>query len=62
MLMRQKWQAEIERAIDKVKLGVVPDKKQTKTDKSFRGQWYRAMMRDRRSHRFSADFKRKVLE
>jgi len=36
MLMRHKWQAEIERAIDKVKLGVIPVKKRTKTDKWFK--------------------------
>jgi hypothetical protein len=48
MLMRHKWQAEIERAVDKVKLGVIPVKKRTKTDKWFRRQWYRAMMRDRK--------------
>jgi len=49
-----KWQAEIERAVDKVKLGVVLGRKRTKTDKWFRQQWYRAMMRDRkRLPRFS---------
>lgn len=45
-LMRHKWQAEIERAVDKVKLGVVPGRKRTKTDKWFRRQWFRAMIRD----------------
>ncbi len=45
-LLRRKWQAEIERAIDKVKFGTIPVKKRTKIDKWFRRQWYRAMMRD----------------
>ena len=45
-LLRRKWQAEIERAVDKVKLGNNPVKKRTKIDKWFRRQWYRAMMRD----------------
>ena len=48
ILLRHKWQAEIERAVDKVKLSVVPCRKRTKTDKWFRRQWYRAMMRDRK--------------
>jgi len=48
MLLRHKWQAEIERAVDKVKLGVVPGRKRTKTEKWFRKQWFRAMMRDRK--------------
>jgi len=46
VLLHHKWQAEIERAVDKVKLGNVPGRKRTKTDKWFRRQWYRAMMRD----------------
>ena len=48
MLLRHKWQAEIERAVDKVKLGLIPAKKRTEVDKWFRRQWYRAMMRGRR--------------
>ena len=48
MLQQHKWQAEIEKAVDKVKMGVVPDRKRTKTDKWFRKQWFRAMMRDRK--------------
>jgi hypothetical protein len=48
VLLRHKWQAEIEKAVDKVKLGVVPARKRTNTDKWFRRQWYRAMMRDRK--------------
>ena len=48
VLLQHKWQAEIERAVDKVKLGTIPVKKRTKTDKWFRRQWYRAMMRDRK--------------
>ena len=47
ILLRHKWQAEIEKAVDKVKMGVVPARKQTKTDKWFRRQWYEAMVRDR---------------
>jgi len=54
ILLQHKWQAEIEKAVDKVKLGVVPGRKRTRTDKWFRRQWYRSMMRDRRvAHRFS---------
>jgi hypothetical protein len=48
MLLRHKWQTEIERAVDKVKLGVIPAKKRAEADKWLRRQWYRAMMRDRR--------------
>ena len=48
MLLRHKWQAEIERAVNKVKLGVVLGRKRTKTDKWFRRQWYRARARDRK--------------
>jgi len=48
MLLRHKWQTEIDRAVDKVKLGVVPDRKRTNTDKWFRPQWYRARARDRK--------------
>ena len=48
MLLRYKWQAEIERAVDKLKLGIFLDRKRTKTDRWFRKQWYRAMMRNRR--------------
>jgi hypothetical protein len=51
MLRRHKRQVEIEKAIDKVKLGVVPARKRTETDKWFRQQWYRAMMRDRKRGR-----------
>jgi hypothetical protein len=48
MLLRNKWQTEIEKAVDKVKLGCIPAKKRKKADKWFRKQWYRTMMRDRR--------------
>jgi hypothetical protein len=48
LLLRHKWQAEIEKAVDKVKLGIVPAGKRTKTDQWFRKQWYKSMMRDRR--------------
>jgi hypothetical protein len=48
MLQQRKWQAEIEKAVDKVKLGVAPGRKRTKNDKWFRRQWFRAMMRDRK--------------
>jgi len=48
VLLRHKCQAEIEKAIDKVKLGVVLARRRTNTDKWFRRQRYRAMMRDRR--------------
>jgi len=33
MLMRRKWQAEIERAVDKIKFGVVPGWKKTNDEK-----------------------------
>jgi len=36
VLLRHKWQAEIERAVDKVKLGVVPGRKRTKDEKWWR--------------------------
>ncbi|MFZ2147133.1 MAG: hypothetical protein WAV28_07925 [Sedimentisphaerales bacterium] len=48
VLLQHKWHAEIERAVDKVKLGVVPGRKRTKDEKWFRHQWFRAMMRDRK--------------
>ena len=48
MLLRHKWRVEIERAVDKVKLGVDPARKRTKTDKWFRKQWYKSMMRNRK--------------
>lgn len=48
MLLHHKWRAEIERAVDKVKLGAVPAKKRTKLDKWFRRQWYRSMMKGRK--------------
>jgi len=48
MLLRHKWQAEIEKAVDKVKLGAVSVRKRTEIDQWFRRQWYRAMIRDRK--------------
>ncbi|HCO93218.1 MAG TPA: hypothetical protein DIU00_04580 [Phycisphaerales bacterium] len=48
LLLQHKWQAEIEKAVDKVKLGVVPGRKRAKTDNWFRRQWFRSMMRDRK--------------
>ena len=44
-ILQQRWHREIERAIDKVKLGVVPAEKRTANDKWFRRQWYRAKKR-----------------
>ena len=55
-LLQYKWQAEIEKAVDKVKMGVVTARKRTKADKWFRRQWFRTMMRDRRK-RSAAEFK-----
>ena len=49
ILMRHKWYTEIERAVDKVKLGVFPGRKRTKAGKWFRRQWYRTRARDRRT-------------
>ena len=49
VLLRHKWQVEIEKAVDKVKLGVVPGRKRTKNEKWWRKQWYRSMMRDRKA-------------
>jgi hypothetical protein len=43
ILLRHKWKAQIERAIDKVKLGIVPARKRTETDQWFRKQWYKAL-------------------
>jgi hypothetical protein len=48
MLQQHKWQAEIEQAVDKVKMGIVQDRKRSKTDKWFRREWFRSMMRDRK--------------
>jgi len=48
ILIRHRWLAEIEKAVDKVKMGVIPDRKRTKNDKWFRRQWFRTMMRDRK--------------
>ena len=48
ILLHHKRQKEIERAFDRVKMGVVPAIKRTKADKWFRKQWYRSMMRDRK--------------
>ena len=48
ILLRYKWRDEIEKAVDMVKLGVVPAKKRTKADNWFRKQWFRTMMRDRK--------------
>ena len=48
MLLQHKWQAEIEKAVDKVKMSIVPYKRRTKNDKWFRKQWYRSMMIDRK--------------
>ena len=56
MLLQHKWQSEIEKAVDKVKLGVIPAKKRTKKDKWFRKLWYRSMMRDRKGK--ATDFKK----
>jgi hypothetical protein len=49
MLLNHKWRAEIERAIDKVKLVIVPARKRTKLDKWFRRQLYRTQMRGRKA-------------
>jgi hypothetical protein len=46
VLLQHKWQPEIERAVDKVKLGIVPNRRRTKDEKWWRKQWYRTMMRD----------------
>jgi hypothetical protein len=48
MLQQQKWQTEIDKAVDKVKMGVIPGRKRTKNNKWFRRNWYRTMMRDRK--------------
>ena len=49
--LKRKYKAEIERAIDKIKLGVVPARKRKKDEKWWRKQWYRSMMRDRKAAR-----------
>jgi len=48
MLLQHKWQAEIDKAVNKVKMGVIPGRKRSKADKCFRQKWYRTMMRDRK--------------
>jgi hypothetical protein len=40
-VLQEKWRQEIEKAIDKIKLGVAPHKSQTELDQWFRRQWYR---------------------
>jgi hypothetical protein len=60
ILLRHKWKAQIERAIDKVKLGIVPARKRTKTDKWFRKQWYKAMMIDRKRSLAETKAKRRL--
>jgi hypothetical protein len=51
MLLRHKWKAQIERAIDKVKLGIGPARKRKGTDKWFRKQWYKALAVSKRQER-----------
>ena len=41
-LLQHKWKAEIERAIDKVKLGVIFNKQRTKTDRRLRHLWFKS--------------------
>jgi len=48
MLLRHKWHEEIEQAVEKVKSGIVPVRRRTKTDKWFRNQWYRALAAGKR--------------
>jgi len=48
MLLHHKWQVEIERAVDKVKLGIVSGRRRTKDQQWWRKQWYRSMMMDRK--------------
>ncbi|HUU18652.1 MAG TPA: hypothetical protein VMW72_16000 [Sedimentisphaerales bacterium] len=48
MLLRHKWRDGIEKAVDEVKLVVVQGRKRTITDKWFRRQWFRSMMRNRK--------------
>lgn len=48
MLLRHKWQDEIDGAVGKVKLSIIPARRRTKMDKWFRRQWFRTMMRDRK--------------
>ena len=42
LLMRYKWEAEIEKAVDKVKLGTIPSKRRTKADKWLRHLWHKS--------------------
>jgi len=48
ILLWHKWQAEIEKAVDKVRFRVAPVGKRTRNDKWFRRQWYKSMMRNRK--------------
>ena len=42
LLMRHKWEAEIEKAVDKVKLGLVPGERRCKTNRRLRHLWYKS--------------------
>lgn len=44
MLLRHKWQEEIEHAISRIKKSIT----RSEADRWFRKQWYRSMMRDRK--------------
>jgi hypothetical protein len=48
VFLQLKSHDEVERAVDKVKLGAIPKRKRTKMNKWFRRQWYRSMMKDRK--------------
>jgi len=43
MLLQHKWQTEIDKVVDKVKIDVIPGRKRTKNNK-----WFRTMLRDRK--------------
>jgi hypothetical protein len=62
ILLRHKWRAEIERAVDKVKLGIVPGRKRNELDKWFRKQWYRSMMRDRKRKKKQTQFRQRQAD
>lgn len=51
LLLPAKWRDEIEKAVDKIKLGIVPVRVRTKEQRWWRKQYYRAQMRDRKRDR-----------
>ena len=53
-VLARRYRREIERAVDKVKLGVAPRRSRTALGRWFRKQWYRAESLRRRQQRTGA--------